>query len=407
MQRSRTKPTCADRSVVSLFSGVGGIELGLSRHGFAASMFCEASPEARRVLENRFPGVPIHHDIRDLVKTSDLVLPRSWLVSAGFPCQDLSQCGRTRGIRGRNSGLVDCVFELLARTHESPEWLLIENVPFMLRLDHGRAMRHVTRSLEALGFRWAYRVVDARAFGLPQRRERVILLASRRHYPERVLFGASAQPALPSPSQDDRPRGFYWTEGNTGLGWAVDSVPTLKAGSTIGIPSPPGIWLPAFHTVVTPTIEDAESFQGLPRGWTRAAGGLGTASRRARWRLVGNAVPVPISEWVGRQLVDPPDTVAGKIDRSRLRNPWPTAAFGAEGTRYAVDVSTWPCRRPWRGLAARFGPKGEFLRSRTPLSSRAARGFHGRLARSPLRVDPRFLASLECFIGGLGRRRER
>jgi DNA (cytosine-5)-methyltransferase 1 len=108
----------------------------------------------------------------------------------------------------------------------------------MLKLDGGRAIRTIIQVLEGMDFSWAYRTIDARAFGLPQRRRRVILLASQMHDPRPVLLGMDA--AVPPP----RPRashacGFYWTEGNTGLGWAVDAVPPLKGGSSLHIPSPP------------------------------------------------------------------------------------------------------------------------------------------------------------------------
>src|SRR6185369_5770580 len=59
--------------------------------------------------------------------------------------------------------------------------------------------------------------------------------------------------------------GFYWTEGNTGLGWAIDAVPPLKSGSALHIPSPPAIWLPETRAIVTPAIEDAERLQGFRR----------------------------------------------------------------------------------------------------------------------------------------------
>ena len=170
-------------------------------------------------------------------------LPDCDLVAAGFPCQDLSQAGRTAGIGGRNSGLVRRVFELLEQAEHPPRWLLLENVPFMLQLDRGDAMRYLARRLGELGYRWAYRVVDARAFGLPQRRRRVILLASRTDDPREILFhGDAGEPE--TPDHRGRACGFYWTEGVRGLGWAVDGVPTLKGGSTIGIPSPPAIWMP-------------------------------------------------------------------------------------------------------------------------------------------------------------------
>lgn len=383
--------------VLSLFSGVGAIELGLSGHGFKATMFCEALTEARHVLATHFPDVTLHPDVRLLASGSRSRLPECFLLAAGFPCQDLSQCGLTKGIEGRNSGLIGCVFELLTRRSMSPDWLLLENVPFMLRLNGGEAMRRVTDSLEGLGFRWAYRVIDARAFGLPQRRERVILLASRKHFPEDVLFGHSETPTAPACESDDRPRGFYWTEGNRGLGWAVDSIPTLKAGSTVGIPSPPAIWLPAHDAIVTPTIEDAEAFQGLPRGWTSPASILGTTGR-CRWRLVGNAVPVPIADWVGGQLVNPPGTMANSTRRLKSKDPWPLAAFGTNGSRFAVAATTWPDRKAWKGLAARFGPTGDQLLSRPSLSRRATAGFYNRIKGSSLRTDPRFIPSLSRIL---------
>jgi DNA (cytosine-5)-methyltransferase 1 len=395
---SCTAPKLEQLTIASLFSGVGGIELGLSRAGFKAKFFCEFIPEARRVLAAHFPSTVIRTDIRHLAESAAFTLPDVGLVTAGFPCQDLSQCGRTSGIFGRQSGLVKCVFELLARNSASPEWLLIENVPFMLRLDRGKAMRHVTESLESLGFTWAYRVIDARCFGLPQRRERVILLASRRHDPAAVLFGSSVDALPPACDKDDRPRGFYWTEGNTGLGWAIDCVPTLKAGSTIGIPSPPAIWLPAYDAVVTPTIEDVESFQGFPRGWTKPAERVSGVSERARWRLVGNAVPVPIAEWIGRQLLDPPNHIAGSIEPLKFKDAWPPAAFGKDGKRFEVLISTWPVRKPWKGLAARYGDTGKQLLARPPLSLRATAGFYKRIKASGLRTDPRFVPSLARFL---------
>src|SRR4051812_30620524 len=100
------------------------------------------------------------------------------LRAARASARSLHVVGLFAGIDGANSGLVQSVFRLLDRSKNEPTWLLLENVPFMLQLDRGRAMEYLTATLEEMGFRWAYRVVDARAFGLPQRRQRVILLAS-------------------------------------------------------------------------------------------------------------------------------------------------------------------------------------------------------------------------------------
>lgn len=385
-------------STIGLFAGIGGIELGLSKAGFHPQMFCESSEEACAVLSRRFQGVPISRDIRNLISRSSYRMPDADVIAAGFPCQDLSQCGRTKGISGAQSGLVDCLIELIARRKRGPKWLVIENVPFMLRLERGRAMLHLTRALEKLGFTWAYRVVDARAFGLPQRRERVILIASRTENPRDVLFADEVGPRGELFELDDRPRGFYWTEGNRGLGWAVDSVPTLKAGSSIGIPSPPAIWLPAYDLIVTPTIEDAEAMQGLPRGWTSLAHVSPKVPSRLRWRLVGNAVPVPVAEWIGNRLYEPGDSSDFNYRMLRFNDKWPQAAWGNSSGRWAVDISKWPYQRSWHALSARYGMRGEQLVNRPRLSLRAAKGFCSRIKRSTLRTDERFVPSLEQYV---------
>jgi DNA (cytosine-5)-methyltransferase 1 len=399
MTEAHSKPirSAGTRSVAGLFAGIGGIELGLSRAGFQAATLCEYLPEARAVLRERFPNAACCNDVRQLVADPKYRLPEVEVVTAGFPCQDLSQCGRMKGIVGSNSGLVNCLFELLKRRRSAPRWVVIENVPFMLRLDRGRAMSHITRSLERLGFAWAYRVVDARSFGLPQRRERVIIVASRVEDPASVLFADEEGERSNSRARgEDQPCGFYWTEGNRGLGWAVDSVPALKAGSTIGIPSPPAIWLPAHDVVVTPRIDDAEAFQGLPRGWTGPATQEG--SERSRWRLVGNAVPVPIAEWIGTRLIEPGDIATRQVDRLPRSAPWPQAGFGTGGKRYQVEVSAWPVKANWRGLERRYGRTGTRLLSRPRLSPRAAAGFFRRIVKSSLRTDERFIPSLKRFI---------
>jgi len=383
-----------------LFAGVGGIELGLERAGFETQFLCEWLHEARAVLSRRFPHAKIREDVNALVENPRYRLPSVDIISAGFPCQDLSQCGRTAGIRGERSGLVNSLLELLARRKRGPRWLLLENVPFMLRLDRGRAMSHLTRSLEDLGFTWGYRVVDARSFGLPQRRERVVLLASRTEDPRPILFADESGRKAPEEQEDDRPRGFYWTEGNRGLGWAFDAVPTLKAGSTVGIPSPPAIWLPAHDHVVTPRIDDAEAMQGFPRGWTSLAHTNPRLADRLRWRLVGNAVPVDIAQWVGSSITSPGTYQSLESRRMGSSDAWPTAAWGGKGSRFSVDRSTWPVSTPWKGLAARYGADGHRLLDRPHLSVRAASGFLGRIKRSSLRRgrDVRFIGSLERFI---------
>ena len=85
---------------VGLFSGIGGMELGLQEAGHKPVLLCELMPAARMVLKERFPDVELTDDIRDLES-----LPRCDVVTAGFPCTDLSLAGNRAGLKGEQSGM--------------------------------------------------------------------------------------------------------------------------------------------------------------------------------------------------------------------------------------------------------------------------------------------------------------
>jgi DNA (cytosine-5)-methyltransferase 1 len=300
----------------------------------------------------------------------------------------------TRGIRGSRSGLIGEVFRLLRR--QPVPWLLLENVPFMLQLARGRALDVIVSELESLGYRWAYRVVNSRAFGLPQRRERVFLLASIQHDPRPILFADDAGPPDDELNGGGQAFGFYWTEGTRGLGWAVDAVPTLKGGSTVGIPSPPAILLPTGE-IVTPDLRDAERMQGFSADWTRPAEQV--TRRSFRWKLVGNAVTVHVSAWIGRRLAKP-GRYDGMWDPQIAKgSPWPRAAWNVGHGRHAAQVSAWPMRRALK-------PVREFLRFPTqPLSLKAAEGFRSRTRTSTLRFRAGFLEAVDAHIQAMRQRR--
>jgi DNA (cytosine-5)-methyltransferase 1 len=270
--------------------------------------------------------------------------------------------------------LVEEVFRLIAVA--TPTWLVLENVLNMLSLHRGSAIAHITRRLEDDGWNWAYRTVDSQYFGVPQRRRRVFLVASREEDPRRVLFADDAPPTT-------RPRlhpeyGFYWTEGNTGLGWGDGIVPTLKGGSKLGISSPPAVWrrnAPNGLAIVRPSISSGEQLQGFPAGWTDHVPREGN-----RWKLVGNAVSVPVAKWLGRRLADPGDALPVDVAYLPESTSWPRAAANVGGERQSWSVSERP-------VLARRTSLGNVLdtHSATPLSLVATRGFATRLAGSRLR----------------------
>lgn len=365
-----------------LFAGIGGVELGLGRNGHESTLLCEFDPGANAVLDARFPSVARQGDVRQLRK-----LPRGTeLITAGFPCQDLSQAGKTAGIGGARSGLVGEVFRLL-ETHRTP-WVLLENVPFMLQLSRGQALDVIVAELERLGYSWAYRVLDSRAFGVPQRRERVFLLASLAGDPRDYLLSDDAG-EQPEPERAGRAFGFYWTEGVRGLGAAIDAVPTLKGGSTIGIPSPPAILLPGGE-IVKPDIRDLERLQGFPVDWTKPCELV--AKRGHRWKLVGNAVTVDTAAWIGKKLAKPGSYDASIDPLMRRKGAWPRAAWGIAGVRHVSTVSAWP-------VAVARPPLHDFLRFvPEPLSERATAGFLERTSRASLRFPPGFLNAVRAHL---------
>lgn len=382
--------------VAALFAGIGGVELGLERAlgGDVETLaFCEWWEPARAVLRARFGGVPIEPDVRDLRR-----LPEgTTLVTAGFPCTDLSQAGRTAGIAGENSGLVTHVFRLLDEARTRTGWLptlMIENVPNMLALDRGKAMSYLIREIEALGYAWAYRVVDSRFTGVPQRRRRVILIASVDLDPRRVLFADDAGDRSGDVRADMF--GFYWTEGRGGLGWAQDAVPTLKGGSAIGIPSPPAVWVRGAEPgrrLVKPSIEDAEAMQGFDRGWTGVERPPGRPSG-ARWKLVGNAVTVGVARWVGSRLDAPGDPVTDLVEWTPGGGAWPAAAAGGRGrVRVPLTLGEFPVREAYRHLAETIDAS-----QAEALSLRATTGFWNRLRQGNLGRHPGFRDDVQQHI---------
>lgn len=372
--------------VAGLFAGIGGLETGMEDAGHETILLCEIWEPARAVLKKRIRDVPCEKDICQLKS-----LPaNAELLAAGFPCQDLSQAGLAAGIDGSRSGLVGEVFRLLDQQHIP--WVILENVSFMLQLQGGRAMARLVDAFEARGYRWAYRVVNSLSF-VPQRRERVLFVATKTDVdPATVLFVDEAEPQLPDTNLSDRAHGFYWTEGLRGLGWAVDAVPTLKGGSTIGIPSPPAIMLPS-GDVITPDIRDAERLQGFHTDWTEPAETVAKSS--IRWNLIGNAITVPVAAWLGGRLSNPAPYDTGRDTDLRRSARWPRAARFDGKRRSAVGISSYPHWMPRRPLA-------EFLLfPGKPLSARATNGFLSRAARAKLRFPEGFLERLSEHSSGL------
>lgn len=377
IQDSQPSPT-----VCGLFSGIGGLELGFHLNGFHSRLLCEIDPVASHVLKVRFPGVELISDVRDVSS-----LQNADVLCAGFPCQNLSSSGNKVGISGTQSSLVDEIFRLLESNH--PTWVVIENVRFMLHLNQGEAMRRIVDNFEQLGYNWAYRVIDSQSFGVPQRRHRVYFIASRTEDPRNVILSDdSIRPEALKDLTVEEPIGFYWTEGAYAAGLNRNAIPPLKAGSTIGIPSPPAICFPD-GLVGTPDIRDAERVQGFNEDWTKPAEEVAKPS--IRWRLLGNSVTVNVSEWIAQKILWPIPYDASR-DRP-LGRKWPMAAWSIDKQRHESTSSDWP-------FNSRIAQISDFLRHPIkPLSVRATTGFLSRAYKGNLKYPEGFLEILSNHSG--------
>src|ERR1700754_2345148 len=115
--------------VNSIFSGIGGFEVGFARAGLTTALMCERDASAQAVLRQRFPDTDLVDDVTTMSE-----LPACDVLVGGWPCQDLSQAGRMAGLEGHHSGLIAHVFRLMDASKVKPNTVILENVAFSLNL---------------------------------------------------------------------------------------------------------------------------------------------------------------------------------------------------------------------------------------------------------------------------------
>ena len=162
--------TAPGLTVGSLFSGIGGFDLGLERAGMKVIWQVENNPFRKKILKRHWPDV----ELRDDIRTDTNGLERPDVICGGFPCQDVSVAGGRQGLDGERSGLW---YEYIRLVRElRPTWVLIENVPGLLSQNAGKDFEIVVSGLAASGYGVAWRVLDSQYFGVPQRRRRVFIV---------------------------------------------------------------------------------------------------------------------------------------------------------------------------------------------------------------------------------------
>lgn len=162
---------------VELFAGIGLVHEALCPLGWQAVLANDNDPRKARAYKANFPDVPF--DERDVRLLDLLDYPAPRLVTASFPCIDLSQAGNRQGLNGEHSSLVRIFLDkvaALADGGKKPEFLLVENVPNLLSIHNGSALEEILRTMAGLGYGFDVLQIDAKHF-TPQSRNRVFIVA--------------------------------------------------------------------------------------------------------------------------------------------------------------------------------------------------------------------------------------
>ncbi len=177
-------------TIGSLFSGIGGLELGLERAGLGPVIWqAESDPYCRRVLAKHWPGVHCYDDVQEITGSAE----RPDIICGGFPCQDISNAGTRAGLAGERSGLWGQYARIIRELQ--PRIVVVENVSALL----GRGLGDVLGDLAACGYDAEWDCIPAAAIGALHRRDRVFIIAyanregPQRHGAQRELEAAASR----------------------------------------------------------------------------------------------------------------------------------------------------------------------------------------------------------------------
>ncbi len=264
-------------TVGSLFSGIGGLDLGLERAGWEVKWQVENNPWCTRVLAKHWPNVPKYGDVREL---SGADLEPVDLIAGGFPCQPFSHAGRREG-KADNRYLWPDMLRVIREV--KPPLVLAENVYGLVTGQQGLLLETVYLDLEAAGYEVAPPIVfPAAALDAPHRRDRVWICAYARQY-DRSTQQEQQQEAGAEGVNRLRPESRE----------VVAHTLSKRHDGGLSTGAPQEAWGP------TP---EGQSHWATEPNVGRVAHGV--PSRVDRLRGLGNGAVPQVAEWIGKRLIE-------------------------------------------------------------------------------------------------------
>lgn len=285
----------------SFFSGIGGIDLGFERAGVEIVFQSEINGFCKNVLQKHWPDAKLMGDINGITGED---IPEAEIYFGGFPCQDLSLAnqGKRAGLAGSRSGLFFKFAEFVRAA--KPRWILLENVPGLLNSNNGEDFRVVLATLDELGYGVSWRVLDAKYFGTPQRRRRVYIVGSLGTMRSAEVLFERGSTAIVDKSRRSSDHSYgpdfegkdhlsdYYAIQHAGIGRKPQAGPQAKGYRCDG----------ETYTCDSRGTSDAVCKTDAPFG-VRETAGLSGQLDSARWTALGNAVCVPVIEWIAKRIV--------------------------------------------------------------------------------------------------------
>ena len=220
---------------ISLFSGVGGIDLGMEQAGHECVAQVEWDKNAAGVLKHRWPNVPLFCDVS---KVSADNLPDADFITYGFPCQDLSVAGKRKGLDGKRSGLFYEATRLIRELRSRGcglRFAVAENVGGLFSADDGVALARCIRELLDCGAcETGWRLLDSQYFGVAQRRKRVFIVSDfGGESVDEILAITESLPGHPAPSREAGKGTAGDASKGVGEGGKCDCDPNGTAGTLL------------------------------------------------------------------------------------------------------------------------------------------------------------------------------